>query len=387
MKEAVIVDALRTPMGRSKGGMFRHVRAEALCVSLVEGLLKRNPKVNPEEIEDVIWGCVQQTLEQSYNIARFIVLNSKIPLSVPGQTINRLCGSSMTAIHSAAMAIMANEGDVFLCGGVEHMGHVPMTHGVDWNPENSKHFAKASGAMGLTAEMLARLHNISRQEQDAFALSSHQKAWAATQDGRFHREILPLEGHDEDGALRLFDFDEVIRPETTLETLATLKPAFDPKAGTVTAGNSSAISDGASAVLVMSAERAKSLGIKPIAKIRSMAAAGCEPSIMGYGPVPAVKKALKKANLDIKDIGVFELNEAFAAQSLPVLKDLGLREIMDEKVNLYGGAIALGHPLGCSGSRIITTLLNVMDEKKANLGVATMCIGLGQGVATVLEKI
>jgi acetyl-CoA acyltransferase len=387
MREAVVVAALRTPMGRSKGGMFRNVRAEHLSVQLVNALLANYPQINPQEIDDVIWGCVQQTLEQSYNIARFIVLNSKLPLSVPGQTINRLCGSSMTAIHTAAMTIQAGQGDIFICGGVEHMGHVPMTHGVDWNPENSKNFAKASGSMGLTAEMLARLHKISREDQDQFALRSHKKAWEATTAGRFKKEILPMEGHDEFGALKLFDFDEVIRPETTLEALAQLKPAFDPKQGTVTAGNSSAISDGASAVIVMSRERAKSLGLKPMAKIKSCAVAGCEPSIMGYGPVPAVQKALKHAQLSVKDIDLFELNEAFAAQSLPVLKDLGLLNVMDDKVNQNGGAIALGHPLGCSGSRISGTLLHLMEDRQATLGIATMCIGLGQGVATLFEKI
>jgi acetyl-CoA acyltransferase len=218
-------------------------------------------------------------------------------------------------------------------------------------------------------------------------MRSHQKAHEATIAGRFKNEIVPIEGHDENGFLKKFDFDEVIRPETNMESLAKLKPAFDPKGGTVTAGNSSAISDGASGLLVMSMEKAKALGLTPMAKIRSMASAGCDPSIMGYGPVPAVKKALKRANMQISDIDLFELNEAFAAQGIPVLKDLGLLEQLETKVNLNGGAIALGHPLGCSGSRIIGTLLHIMKEKNLSTGVATMCIGFGQGIATVFERV
>jgi len=387
MRDVVIVDAVRSPMGRSKGGIFRNVRAENLSADVVNALLARNPAVNPAEVDDVIWGCVQQTLEQAYNVARFIQLMTPIPKQVPAQTVNRLCGSSMTALHSAAMAIMAGYGDLFVVGGVEHMGHVPMTHGVDFNPSNSKRNAKAAGAMGLTAEYLARLHGITREQQDQFAYRSQMRASAAMRSGAFKGEIVPLNGHDEDGALKLFDFDEVIRPETTLEGLAKLKPAFDPKSGTITAGNSSAISDGASALLVMSAEKAKELGVTPMAKIRSMAAAGCDPSIMGYGPVPATKKAFARIGMKSGDVDLWELNEAFAAQSLPVIKDLGLLEVADEKVNLNGGAIALGHPLGCSGARICATLLHLMKAKNATTGVATMCIGFGQGVATVFERV
>jgi acetyl-CoA acyltransferase len=240
--------------------------------------------------------------------------------------------------------------------------------------------------MGLTAEMLGRMHGITREMQDKFALRSHQKAWEATQQGRFANEIVGIEGHDADGVRVLCDVDEVIRNDASLEALAALKPAFDPKGGTVTAGSSSAISDGASAMLVMSYEHAKALGLKPRARIVSMAVAGVDPAIMGYGPVPATKKALKRAGLEIKDIGVAELNEAFAAQSLPCVKDLGLMDRMEESVNLNGGAIALGHPLGCSGARITTALLNVMEQKNAEFGVSTMCIGLGQGIATVLQR-
>ena len=387
MKEAVVVDAVRTPMGRSKGGVFRNRRAEDLSADLVNALFKRNPKVDPNEVEDVIWGCVQQTLEQGFNIARFVSLQTPIPLTAGGQTVNRLCGSSMTALHTAAVNIMADQGDVFIVGGVEHMGHVPMNHGVDPNPRASRYFAKASGMMGVTAELLARQHQIPREDQDRFALASHQKAAEATREGRFKNEIVALEGHDESGALVKVSHDEVIREDTTLEALGKLRPVFDPRHGSVTAGNSSAISDGASALIVMSHDRAKALGLKPMAKIRSMSVAGVDPSIMGYGPVPAVKKAMKKAGLSLDDMGVIELNEAFAAQSLPVIKDLKLSDRVESSINLNGGAIALGHPLGCSGARISATLLHLMEAKDVQFGLATMCIGLGQGVATVFERV
>ena len=385
MKDVVVVDAVRTPMGRSKGGMFRNVRAENLSAAMITALLDRNPKVDPNEIEDVIWGCVQQTLEQGFNIARFASLMTRIPHTASAQTVNRLCGSSMSALHTATMSIMTGMGDVFVVGGVEHMGHIPMTHGVDPNPASSKYAAKAAGMMGITAEVLAKMHGVTREQQDKFALQSHQRAAAARAEGRFKDEIVPLEGHDENGFSVVFDYDEVIREDTTFEGLSALKPVFDPKNGTVTAGNSSAISDGASALLVMSKEKARSLGLTPMAQVRAMATAGVDPSIMGYGPVPAVKKVLARAGMKIKDIDLWELNEAFAAQSLPVLKDLQLRDHQD-KVNLNGGAIALGHPLGCSGARIVTTLLHQMKSGKYQTGVATMCIGLGQGIATVFER-
>lgn len=387
MKDVVIVDAVRTPMGRSKGGAFRHVRAENLSADLINALLIRNPKLDPKEVEDVIWGCVQQTLEQGFNIARFASLMTPIPHSAGAQTVNRLCGSSMTALHTAAMSIMTGNGDVFVVGGVEHMGHVPMSHGIDPNPASSKYSAKAAGMMGLTAELLSQMHKVSREAQDQFALRSHQRAHDASINGRFANEIVPIMGHDEAGAMKKITADEVIRADANLEALAKLKPAFNPKGGTVTAGNSSAISDGASALLVMSGERAKALGLTPLARVKSMATAGCDPSIMGYGPVPAVNKALARAGMKISDIDLFELNEAFAAQSIPVLKDLGLLDQVESKVNLNGGAIALGHPLGCSGSRITATLLHLMKAKGARTGVATMCIGMGQGIATVFEQI
>jgi acetyl-CoA acyltransferase len=387
MKEAVVIDAVRSPMGRSKEGMFRNVRAESLSAAVITALLERNPAVDPAEIEDVIWGCVQQTLEQGYNVGRMASLMTAIPPTASAQTINRLCGSSMSALHAAAMAIMTGNGEVFVVGGVEHMGHVPMTLNFTLDPATSKYFARAAGNMGLTAEILARKHGIGRPAQDRFALASHRKAAAAHAQGRFKNEIVPMEGHDANGFSTLFDYDEVIREDATLESLSALKPAFDPREGTVTAGNASAISDGASALLVMSLDRARSLGLKPMAKVRAMATAGVDPSIMGYGPVPAVQKALGRCGMCLEDIDIWELNEAFAAQALPVIKDLGLFDRLDTKVNRNGGAIALGHPLGCSGARITTTLLHLMQADNCQTGVATMCIGLGQGIATVFERV
>ncbi|MPY26398.1 acetyl-CoA C-acyltransferase FadA [Shewanella psychropiezotolerans] len=386
MKQAVIVDCIRTPMGRSKAGVFRNVRAETLSAELMKALVERNPKLDPNTIEDVIWGCVQQTLEQGFNIARNASLLAGLPKQIGGVTVNRLCGSSMDALHQAARAIMTGQGDTFIVGGVEHMGHVPMNHGVDFHPGLASNVAKASGMMGLTAEMLGKMHGITREQQDEFAVRSHKRAHAATVEGRFANEIHPIEGHDANGALIMVEHDEVIRPDTTMESLSGLRPAFDPVNGTVTAGTSSALSDGASAMLVMEEEKAKALGLPIRARIRSMAVAGCDAAIMGYGPVPATKKALERAGLTIDDLDVIELNEAFAAQSLPCVKELGLMDVVDEKINLNGGAIALGHPLGCSGTRISTTLINLMESKDAKYGLATMCIGLGQGIATIFER-
>jgi len=293
----------------------------------------------------------------------------------------------MSALHTAAMAIQSDNGDQFIVGGVEHMGHVAMTHGVDPNPKASKYMAKAAWMMGVTAEVLAKMHGIDRKTQDEFAVRSHLLADKARSSGGFANEIVAIEGHNSDGFKMLIEHDETIRPETTVDALSGLRPVFDPVNGTVTAGTSSQLSDGASAMLIMSAEKAQAMGLNIRARIRSMAYAGVDPSIMGYGPVPATKKALKKAGLSIADLDCIELNEAFAAQSLPVLKDLGLLDVVEEKVNLKGGAIALGHPLGCSGTRITTTLLNNMEDNNATLGLATMCIGLGQGIATVIERV
>lgn len=384
-KDVVIVDGVRTAMGKSKNGMFRNVRADSMSAELVKALVARNP-FDTKLVEDVIWGCVNQTLEQGMNIGRNIGLLAELPRTTAGQTVNRLCGSSMQALHTAASQIMTGQGDVFIIGGVEHMGHVGMMHGIDINPEASKYYAKASNMMGLTAEMLGRMNNISRQEQDAFGVESHRRAWEATQQGRFKNEIIGIEGHDENGNLQLCTIDEVIRPDANMQSFAALRPVFDPKGGTVTAATSSALSDGASAMLIMSAQKAKDLGLTPRARIRGMAVAGCDAAIMGYGPVPATKKALKRAGMSIDDMQTIELNEAFAAQGLSVLKGLNLQDKLDI-VNLNGGAIALGHPLGCSGARITTTLLNVMEQQDTQLGLATMCIGLGQGIATIIERV
>lgn len=387
MKNAVIVDAIRTPMARSKAGNYRHIRAEELSAHLMREILKRNSQIDAGEIEDIIWGCVQQTLEQCYNIGRNAALLTDIPKTVSAQTVNRLCGSSMTAIHMATQGIWSGQGEIYLTGGVEHMGHVPMTYGVDFNPALAKTTSKGAGSMGLTAELLARMHGVNRQQQDEFAMRSHQKAHDATIKGRFKNEIVPTPGHDDMGVPGMISIDEVIRPETTVETLSKLPAVFDPKNGTVTAGNSSALSDGASSVIVMSEERAKALGLKPLARILSIASTGCEPSIMGYGPVASSRKALQKAGLKMEQMDIIELNEAFAAQSIPVLKDLGLLDVVDKKVNLNGGAIALGHPLGCSGARITGSLAHQLRQNNKKYGLATMCIGLGQGVATVIENL
>ena len=387
MKNAVIVDAIRTPMAKSKAGAYRHVRAEDLSAHLMREILKRNPQLNAGEIEDIIWGCVQQTLEQCYNIGRNAALLTEIPKTVSAQTINRLCGSSMTAIHMATQGVWSGQGDFYLAGGVEHMGHVPMFHGVDFNPALAKTTSKGAGSMGLTAELLARMNGVTRTQQDEFSARSHQMAHEATLKGRFKNEIMATPGHDEMGVPGMISVDEVVRPETTVETLSKLAAVFDPRNGTVTAGNSSALSDGASCVIVMSEDRAKALGLKPLARIIAMASTGCEPSIMGFGPVSSSKKALQRAGLKMEQMDIIELNEAFAAQSIPVLKALGLLEVMDKKVNLNGGAIALGHPLGCSGARITGSLAHQLRENNKKYGLATMCIGLGQGVATVIENL
>ncbi|BBU97643.1 acetyl-CoA C-acyltransferase FadA [Providencia rettgeri] len=388
MENVVIIDGIRTPMGRSKGGVFRHVRAEDLSAHLMNAIFERNPNASNKELDDIIWGCVQQTLEQGFNIAKNAALLTDIPHTVPAVTVNRLCGSSMQAIHDASRLIMTGDAKSVLIGGVEHMGHVPMTHGIDFNPKLTLRVAKAAGAMGLTAEMLAKMYKISREEQDAFALRSHQLAALATEKGKFNNEIVPINGHDATGNLISVNYDEVIRFDASLQGLAALRPAFDPVSGTVTAGNSSALSDGASAMLLTSESYATQQGIKPRAKIRAMAVVGCDPSIMGFGPVPASELALKRAGLTLNDIDIIELNEAFAAQSIACLKGLKLSENqLDDKVNLSGGAIALGHPLGCSGARISTALLNHLEQNDKQFGLATMCIGFGQGIATIIERV
>ena len=386
-RDAVIVDYARSAMGRSKNGCFRNVRADDISAEVIKGLMARNPGINPESIDDLIWGCVMQREEQGMNIARMVLLRAGLPHTVPAQTVNRLCGSSMSAMHTAAANVMAGLGDVYLVGGVEHMGHINMMQGVDPNPQMGISVAKASGSMGMTAEMLSLMHGIQREQMDEFSARSHKLADKARSEGKFAREIIPIMGHDENGVPFMVEHDETIRPDTTAEGLAQLRPAFNPKGGTVTAGSSSQITDGASAMLIMSAERAQSLGLKPLAKISAATLAGVDPSIMGYGPVPSTQKALKRLGMDIKDVDYVELNEAFAAQALPVLKDLSLLEDMDDKVNVHGGAIALGHPFGCSGVRISGSLLTVMEDRDLNVGISTMCIGLGQGISTVIERI
>lgn len=386
-RDVVIVDYARTPMGRSKNGCFRHQRADTLSAHLMRSLIDRVEVLDADEIDDVIWGCVMQRGEQAFNIARNSLLLAGLPHSVPGQTINRLCGSSMSALHMAYANIRAALGDVYLVGGVEHMGHIDMMADVDPNPLLTRSVAKAAGSMGLTAEYLATLHNISREDMDAFALRSHTLAHKATLDGVFDQEIVPTEGHDSDGAKVMVFKDETIRPESTLDMLASLPPVFNPKGGTVTAGSSSQITDGASAMLVMSYEKACELDIEPLARIASVGIAGVEPSVMGMGPVPATEKALSALDLTVDDMSLIELNEAFAAQSLAVLDEWYLTDEIENKVNIYGGAIALGHPFGCSGTRITGTLLTAMANRNVQWGLSTMCIGLGQGISTVIERI
>ncbi|MEM7084243.1 MAG: acetyl-CoA C-acyltransferase FadA [Pseudomonadota bacterium] len=386
-RDAVVIDFARTAMGRAKGGCFRNTRADELSAAVIKGLLGRNSAINPEEIDDLIWGCVMQRDEQGVNIARFVGLLAGLPHSVPAQTVNRLCGSSMSAMHTAAANVMAGLGDIYIVGGVEHMGHIDMNKGVNPNPELGVSVAKAAGSMGMTAELLAMMHGIQREDMDKFSLRSHQSAAAARESGKFANEIIPVMGHDDKGVPHMIEHDETIRPDTTLEALAGLRPVFNPKGGTVTAGSSSQVTDGASGMIIMSAERAESLGLKPKARITAMTLAGVDPSIMGYGPVPSTQKALKQLGMTIDDIDYVELNEAFAAQSLPVLKDLKLLDDMDTKVNVHGGAIALGHPFGCSGARISGSLLTVMEDRDLSVGISTMCIGLGQGITTVMERL
>lgn len=386
-RDAVIVDFARTAMGRSKGGCFRNTRADELSAEVVKGLLARNEAVQPESVDDLIWGCVMQRDEQGFNLARFVGLMAGLPHTVPAQTVNRLCGSSMSAMHTAAANIMAGVGDTYIVGGVEHMGHLNMNEHVSPNPELGISVAKAAGNMGLTAELLSMMHGIKRQDMDEFSARSHQLATKARAEGKFDGEIIPVLGHDEDGVPYMVEQDETIRPETTVEALAGLRPVFNPKDGTITAGSSSQITDGASGMIIMSAQRADELGLKPKAKITAMTLAGVDPSIMGYGPVPSTQKALKQLGMNMSDIDYVELNEAFAAQSLPVLKDLGLLDDMDTKVNVHGGAIALGHPFGCSGARISGSALTVMEQRDLSTAVSTMCIGLGQGITTVMQRL
>lgn len=385
MKNAVLIDAVRTPVGRAHPdrGFYRHTRSDDLAAACVQALLDRT-QVPAEAIEDLVMGNTQQTLEQGMNVARTVGLVAGLNASTGGTTVNRLCGSSLQAINQASHAIAAGAEDVQIVGGLEHMHHVSMMHAVDINPKMYRTTSKGAMMMGITAEFLAQSMGISRQDQDEFACSSHRKAAQANEAGKFNQERIEMYGHDESGNLVLLDHDQCVRAETTMEILAGLEPAFMPKVGTVTAGNSSPLNDGAAAMLIMSSEKAEEMGLKPIARIRASAVAGVDPCVMGTGPVPATKKALKRAGLELSDIGLIELNEAFAAQALACVRMLG----MDlAKVNVRGGAIAIGHPLGASGARIATTLLHAMQQDQIQFGLATMCIGAGQGIATIFELI
>ncbi len=379
MREVVIVDGVRSPIGRGSKdkGYYKDIRADDLAVFCVRRLVERNPKLNPAEIEDVVWGCANQSGEQSFNIGRMIALLAGLPVEVAGTTLDRQCGSGLQAINFAAQAIMTGAGEVAIAGGVEHMTHIPMGAGLSPNEKLLDMFPRDMFFMGLTAERLADMYKISRRDSDAFALRSNQRAIAARE--RFKEEIVPIKLGDGNTV----DTDQGPRADTSLEKLAALQPSFKPD-GQVTAGNSSQISDGAAAVLLMSAERARALGLKPMAKIVATAVAGVRPEIMGWGPVPAIGKVLGRAKLALKDIDLFEINEAFAAQVLACNTELRIDE---EKLNVNGGAVALGHPLGCSGARLTVTLLHEMRRRGSRLGVVSMCIGMGQGIATVVERV
>ena len=384
MNQAVIVDCVRTPIGRAhpERGVFRDVRSDDLAVACVKALVERTG-IDPNLVEDVILGNTQQTREQGMNIARIVALMAGLPSTTCGTTVNRLCGSSLQALHQAVHAIAAGAQDVQITGGLEHMHPLPMDHGLDINPRLYSVTSQGALHMGVTAEFLAQMHGISREQQDAFALRSHQRAAEATESGAFEREIVPVMGKDEEGLPIEVRRDQCIRPDTSLEALSALAPAFIPKTGTITAGNSSPLNDGAAAMLVMSEDRARELGLEPLARVVGTAVAGVDPCVMGTGPVPAVKKLLAKTGRKLEEIGLIELNEAFAAQALTCIRLLKLDE---EKVNVRGGAIAIGHPLGASGARIATTLLHAMRDLDVQYGIATMCIGLGQGIATLFER-
>lgn len=383
MRNAVIIDAVRTAIGRSHAekGAFRNVRGDDLAVACVAALLKRTG-IDPHLVEDVVIGSTQQTLEQGLNAARLISLMAGVPATSGACTVNRLCGSSLQALNQAAHAIMAGFEDVQIVGGFEHMHHVPMDYHLDVNPKLFRVTSPGALHMGVTAEFLAQTQGISRLEQDEFAHRSHARATAAQDAGAFANEIVPVRGHDESSQSQWITLDQCVRRDSTVEALSALEPAFVPKIGSVTAGNSSPINDGASALLVMSEDRAKALGLKPMATIRGTAVAGVDPAVMGTGPAPAVTKLLKNAKMSLSDIDLIEINEAFAAQTLACVRML---HVDQDKLNVRGGALAIGHPLGASGARISTTLIHTMRSKQAQWGIATMCIGVGQGIATLFE--
>lgn len=398
MREVVIVDAVRTPFGRYKGAL-KTVRPDDLGATVIKALIERNPGLPPEEIEEVIFGNANQAGEDNRNVARMSALLAGLPLEVGGTTINRLCGSGIDAVMYAARAIMAGEGDVFIAGGTESMTRAPFVMGkpeveyprgdmkmfdttIGWRFTN-KELEKMYGSdtMPKTAENVAERYNISREDQDAFAYESQRRAKKAMEEDAFSKEIVPVVYKDRKGNEIIVDKDEHPRPESSLEALAKLRPIFE--GGTVTAGNASGVNDGAAALLVMSAEKAKELGLKPLAKYVTGAVAGLEPAVMGLGPIYASRKALKRAGLTANDMGLVELNEAFASQSLECINQL---ELDTDKVNVNGGAIAYGHPLGASGARILMTLIYEMNKRDTQYGLATMCIGVGQGIAMIVEK-
>jgi acetyl-CoA acetyltransferase family protein len=396
MPEAVIVSAIRTPIGRAGKGALRTIRADDLAAVAIRAAVEKVPALDQSQIEDVILGCAFPEGEQGMNLARIVTGLAGLPVEAGGVTVNRFCASSLQAVNMAAQSIMLGQGDVLVAGGVESMSRVPMGgFNPSFNPklinnpagieicgtpgEYRHEFTQSYIPMGMTAENLAREYSISREDQDAFALRSHERAIAAIDQGIFAREITPVTLPD--GSQ--FTTDEGPRRDTSMDRLAALEPAFIA-GGTVTAGNSSPLNDGAAGVVLMSAERAQSLGIQPQARIVSMAVAGVRPDIMGIGPVPAIRKALERAHLQLGDIDIIELNEAFAAQSLAVIRSLNIDET---KLNPHGGAIALGHPLGCSGARLIATLLNDLETLDKRVGMATLCVGGGQGVATIVERL
>jgi len=394
---AVIVDAVRSPVGKY-GGILKDVRPDDLSACVLRALVDR-VKIDPSLVEDVLWGCANQAGEDNRNVGRMAALLAGFPHTVPASTINRLCGSSLDAINQAARAIWSGEAEVIIAGGVESMSRAPYVFpknvsgetlfgnltaydtALGWrfpNPAMEKMFPLES--MGETAENIAEKWKIGREVQDAFALQSHQRAVQAQTEGKFSDEIVPVESPSR-GDVEVVRRDEGPRPQTSMEKLGKLQPAFR-KGGSVTAGNSSSLNDGAAALLIMTETKAKELGFRPMVRILSTAAAGVDPRYMGIGPVPATQKALRKSGLSIQQIGLVELNEAFAVQSLAVLGELGLSQ---DIVNVNGGAIALGHPLGCSGARIMTTLVHEMRRRQVRFGLATMCIGVGQGIATIVE--
>ncbi|WP_078380339.1 3-oxoadipyl-CoA thiolase [Sutcliffiella halmapala] len=398
MREVVIVDACRTPIGRYKGAL-KSIRPDDLGAIVIKALIERNPSVPTGEIEEVVFGNANQAGEDNRNVARMSALLAGLPVEVAGTTINRLCGSGLDAVNYAARAILAGEGDIFIAGGTESMTRAPFVMGkpemdyprgnmelldttIGWRFVN-KRFEKMYGVdtMPQTAENVATEFSISREDQDKFAYESQQKAKKAMEVNRFADEIIPVRFQDRKGNEIVVDRDEHPRPETTLEKLGKLRPLFQD--GTVTAGNASGVNDGASALLLMSAEKAEQLNLKPLAKYVTSASAGLTPSIMGNGPIYATRKALQRAKLSVADLELIELNEAFASQSLECIRQL---ELDVEKVNVNGGAIAFGHPLGASGARILTTLIHEMKKREAKYGLATMCVGVGQGVATIVER-